>query len=174
MLKCQRCSGFAGHHIETHSIRITGFAHPSVIYWREQILFLSKLLSTVRKYHEVPMRFGVLYWVRTTKRSSFRCRNNKMEIVVYVLQGLGIYGNCDSYIRMHPCWQFALYKPNLSKLVSGVLVVRQGGQPRGMQCNSNSNTWKLPHDTEIMPSIYYLSVLDWRLLAIMHRIMYHS
>ena len=56
---------------------------------------------------------------------------------------LDVYRNCVCHIGMYPWWQLARHKPNLTNLVSGVLAVFQGGQPRGMQCSFDGKACKL-------------------------------
>ena len=113
---------------------------------------ISSMLKVVTAYkvdeilreHLLRGDFGDFYrWKRLIKKIVWDNEITKWKLSCILYSKFDVYRNCVCHMGMHPWWQLARHKPNLTNLVSGVLAVLQGGQPRGMQCNFDSKARKL-------------------------------
>ena len=113
---------------------------------------ISSMLKVVTAYkrdeilreHLLRGDFGDFYrWKRLIKKIVWDNEITKWKLSCMLYSELDVYRNCVCHMGMHSWWQLARHKPNLTNLVSGVLAVLQGGQPRGMQCNFDSKACKL-------------------------------
>ena len=119
--------------------------------------------------------FGDFYrWKRLIKKIVWDNEITKWKLSCMLYSELDVYRNCVCHIGMHPWWQLARHKPNLTNRVSGVLAVLQVGQPRGMQCNFDSKACKLCDTAPRDNAQHVLFVLDWTLFAPVHGKAYYD